>query len=295
MERQDEEVSMVMAPEKPPRVPRVTGAWRWLAVGLIVLLVVAGAVLAIVVLTDDPPTADGVGPVGPVGPQDDVGPQDTDAIVGNGTITSESRDVAAFDTVVLAGEGNAGVVIGGEHAVSVRTDENLVSLITTEVRDSTLFLDTDPTVTDIDPTESVTYEITVPALVGLEITGAGTITADGIVADRLDLALLGAGTIRVSGLEASRLFVDARAAGSVELTGRVTTQDVELGGTVAYRAGELESTRADIESESSSTATVWVTDDLSVVLTGVGDLAYYGSPSVDAATGIAEVRPLGEK
>jgi hypothetical protein len=284
---------MVMAPEEPPGTESnlVPSGWRWLAIVLIVVLVVAGLVLWMV-MDDDPSAGEGPGPVGPVGPAE----VDTDAVIGSGTVVSETRDVGPFDAVIISGEGSVVVTKAEQSSVAVRTDDNLLPLVTTEVRGSTLFVDKLDGVEDLEPTAGIAVTVAGPATTELGISGAGSIAMDGLTGTDVELSLTGAGTILVTGVDASLLVVEGTGAGTIEVVGRAETQEVDVGGAVAYLAGDLESRVAFVESNSVDSAVVWVTDELDVVVRNVGSVGYYGSPTVTSRDeGLGSTTPLGDK
>ncbi len=288
---------MVLAPEKPPETHRRNDSSRILVV-IGILIVVALAVFGLVtLLSDDPETGVGPGPVGPVGPQGSIGPQETeDAAIGSGTIVSESRIVPDFTGVVIAGEGSVVLVQADQPSVTLRTDDNLASLVTTDVRDGLLFIDRAEGVSDIDATDGVRLQIAAPEIRQVGITGAGSITMDGLVTGQLSILMNGAGSIELTGIDATRLVVDGAGAGLMTVTGVVETQEIFVSGTVGYQAGDLESTSATVETNSVSDVVVWVTNDLNFLVRGIGDFGYFGSPTVTSeVTGAGAVTQLGPK
>lgn len=288
---------MVLAPEKPPDTRRSNRAARiWVVVGVLAVVVLA-VFASIALLSDDAETDAGPGPAGSVGPQEPIGPQGgDDAVIGSGTVVSEVRSVPEFTGVVIAGEGSVLVVQGDQPSVTLRTDDNLMALVTTEVRDDTLYIDRAEGVADIDATDGVRLEIVRPQIRRLGITGAGSIVMDGLVVDELSIIMDGAGSIDVAGIDAVKLVVTGNGAGLMKMAGTVETQEVFVAGTVGYQAGDLASNSANVETNSVSNVVLWVADDLEYLVRGIGDLAYYGSPVVTAAvTGAGAVTALGPK
>ena len=73
--------------------------------------------------------------------------------------------------------------------------------------------------------------------------------------------------------------MDASGAGSITVSGEVESQDITVTGAVAYRGSNLLSSTATVASMGVETITVWVTDTFDATVLGVGDVAYYGTPS----------------
>ena len=66
------------------------------------------------------------------------------------------------------------VTEGDETSLTIATDDNLLTHIDTRVTGATLEISTEPGI-DIDPTDTVVYEVTLPDIVGLTLAGAGRI------------------------------------------------------------------------------------------------------------------------
>ncbi len=286
---------MVLAPERPsPTRSRDTASgWKWLAIGLIAVLVFGGFGLMMWLTSRDSNPAVGPGPVGPVGPVGGIGPQDVDSVAGSGVVVTESREVGSFDGVTISGEGTVVIVQADSPSVTVRSDDNLLPLITTEVSGSTLYLGKAPNAPDLDPTDGVRVQIAAPYVSSIGITGAGSISVSDLKADRLVIRLSGAGSIEVSGLDANELSVDGSGAGSITVAGTTNSQVVMVTGAVAYEAAELESAVADIDTNSLATTVVRVRQQLDITLRGLGGVEYYGSPTVTSEiTGSGQIQAI---
>lgn len=198
---------------------------------------------------------------------------------GSGTITTEVRQVAAFERITLAGEGDVIVAEGGDSSLTVETDDNLLAHIETSVVDGTLEIATASGI-DLDPTDSITYRVTTPTVSGVTLSGAGSFTLERCEAEAFSVVLSGAGDIRIGELSATSLDVAIAGAGSVAVAGEVASQRVSLPGAGSYDGAALESARADVTASGVGSAVVWVTGELDATLTGVGNIEYIGSPQV---------------
>ena len=246
--------------------------------------------------SDEAPSG-GPGPVEPVGPIGPVGPVngDDDGVAGSGELVLETRAVEPFDSVVLKGEGSVTISFGDEQTLTVETDDNLLGLIETTVRDRVLEISTADD-TDIAPTDSVDYRITVGSLVGIELLGAGSIDVERWSVEAPSVIHGGAGDVRVESLQAEQLVVEFTGAGSVTIAGIVTEQNVSLSGVGTYEAADLESMNASIEARSAVAATVWATGTLDATVSDTGSVAYYGSPELtQQVDGLGEITSLGAR
>jgi hypothetical protein len=214
---------------------------------------------------------------------------------GSGNVTSVVVDVDEFDEIALAGIGDAEVTVGVDPSLTIETDDNLQDYLIAEVDGSTLELRVRSGY-NLDTSEGVRFQIGTPSLSRVEISGAGTVTADDVASDDFTVVLSGAGDLVFNNLDATSLRVTISGAGKVELSGAIGFQEVTLSGMGDYEAADLESEEAVVEISGVGSGTVWVTRRLEATLSGVGSLGYWGSPEVERTiSGSGAVNALGEK
>jgi len=106
------------------------------------------------------------------------------AIDDDGPRTSQTRDVAAFTRIDNADAVAVRVHVGEPQRVRARAGEKVVDDIHTSVRDGTLHISFDHHgIGDPDPV----VDVSVPRLSGVDASGSGDVTADGIDADAFDV------------------------------------------------------------------------------------------------------------
>lgn len=146
---------------------------------------------------------------------DVFGDSSSSATEGSGVPATQARDVAAFNSVELAGSNNVVIRVGEKQSVVVRADANLLDRVTTEVQAGRLVVANTPgSFTTKSP---MSVEVTVPALKALTLTGSGNIVVNGIETESLEVALPGSGTLTGSGT-ATRLDVTVSGSGTVQFT-----------------------------------------------------------------------------
>ncbi|HKB93493.1 MAG TPA: DUF2807 domain-containing protein, partial [Gaiellaceae bacterium] len=137
---------------------------------------------------------------------------------GSGVSAAQTRHVARFDRVELAGTNNVVIHVGGSQSVVVRADDNLLRRVTTAVRARTLVVGNRPgSFTTRSP---MSVEVAVPTLGALTLSGSGNIVVDGVAARALTVRLPGSGTLTGRGT-AARLDLSVAGSGSVQFTGLV--------------------------------------------------------------------------
>jgi hypothetical protein len=228
---------------------RVHPAW---IVSAVLLLVAIGAVLLLVARSDDEGTAT--------------------VIRGSGVPAVAERDLPPFTAVDLGGANDVTLRMGDAQSVTVYADDNLIDLVTTEVRDGTLVIGNEESFSTVSP---MRVEVVAPVFAGVELTGSGTITVSNLDVVDLVALLSGSGVIEAEG-KAERL--DATLAGSGQL---------ELGDLVARQATAVLAGSGEIR--------IHATEMLDATVSGVGTIEYAGDPEsvTQAVTGSGTITATG--
>jgi hypothetical protein len=184
-----------------------------------------------------------------------------DHIEGSGETITEQRDVPAFTRLDVSGALNASVTIGSPQSVSVTGDRNVVPIIRTEVRGSTLVVEPEKRYTS---RTSARVTITVANLTDIEVSGAST--------------------IEVSGIQASGMRLDASGASTVRASGRADTLDAEASGASRLRLSDLAVRDAEVDASGASTIELQVSGTLSGEASGASSVRYTGTPDVRVRT-----------
>lgn len=150
------------------------------------------------------------------------GSSSTSATEGSGVAATQTRDVAAFHSVELAGGNNVVIHVGGKQSVVVKADDNLLNHVTTTVQSGTLVIGNTPG--SLTAKSPMSIEVAVPTLDALTLAGGGNIIVNGIDAESLTVALSGSGNVTGSGT-ATSLGVTLGGSGNVWFT-RVAANDV---------------------------------------------------------------------
>lgn len=210
---------------------------------------------------------------------------------GSGTIIEENRDVSNFNGISLSNSGNVTITVGETEALTVRTDDNIMSDIITEVRGNTLVLTTRPN-SAINPT-TLEYDITVTTLESLVVTGSGDVIAPEIEGDAFNIEISGSGDVDIAKLDVDSLTVGMSGSGEVNIAdGETDLQTVSMSGSGDYNALNFESNTSSVSITGSGSAQVNADDELTARLSGSGDLRYTGEPTVDSnVTGSGSVSP----
>lgn len=175
---------------------------------------------------------------------------------GSGVPATQVRNVAAFNSIELAGSNKLVIRIGEKQSVVVRADNNLLDRVTTEVRSGKLVIANTPG--SFTPKSPMSVEANVPTLNALTLTGSGNIVVNDIEAESLEVSLPGSGTLTGSGT-VTRLDVTVSGSGTMQFP-RLVANDVRA---VVSGSGSI---------------VITATESLDASVSGSGAILYAGNP-----------------
>jgi hypothetical protein len=267
--------------------------WRFAGM-LISLLVVAGAILAVVYAPqlgwNNPPTWG----------WDlwDISPEVGGAVEGSGVVKSETRELPAFQAISIEYPADITVRQGDTESVTIEADDNLLPQLAAEVRNGTLhFENTERNWrARVNPTKMVQVTITVSDLNEIHFTTAGKMQIEGLETDSLSVSVSGAGDITLTELAAKDLELSLSGAGNINADGTTDNLRLRISGMGNFNGGDLQSQEADVRISGAGNATVWAEGTLDAGISGAGSIDYYGDPDVsENISGVGSVRKIGNK
>lgn len=199
-------------------------------------------------------------------------------VEGSGMIVKAQRAIGEFHAVRLNGEGHVIVTRGTTTGLTLEADDNFVSLIETSVENGTLVIGLDDAQGPLDlrETQPIRFYVSTPMFDGVEINGAGSVTADNFEAEQVGLTIDGSGEVKLSG--ATRVL------------------NIGIHGTGHVDASNLRATRTRIEIGGSGAVNAWATGQLDAAISGTGNIQYYGRPTINKViTGLGTLIALGDK
>ncbi len=176
-------------------------------------------------------------------------------VQGSGVAVTQTRAVARFTGLDLAGSNNVTVIVGRPQSVVVHADSNLVNHVTTGVLAGTLVIGDTGSFTTRTP---MSVDVSVPSLTALNLTGDGQISVTGINAPQL--------TVTVSG------------SGLLSAAGTVTRLDVTLSGHGQAQLSQLTASDVHAVVTGSGLIQVTATTSLDAAVPGTGAIIYSGNP-----------------
>jgi hypothetical protein len=200
-------------------------------------------------------------------------------IKGSGTVMTEEFDVQDFDSIDFSGVGTIHISQQQEEALTVTAEDNIIDNLSIEVRGKTLYISPKRVMINLIPTKDVRFDLSVKELRKINISGAGSITAEDLQIKDLEIDSSGLGNI-VLDVYGESLSTKVSGAARLEMSGEVKTQEIHISGLGTYNAKELVSNDCKIDISGSGNAEVNVVQSLEIEISGLGSVEYAGSPTV---------------
>jgi len=219
-----------------------------------------------------------------------------DIVRGNGKVKTEGRSVSSFSSVIMSGSGNLRIRKGAQK-LEITADSNILPYITTEVSGGRLKIGFKP-FTSILSTTKLEFDVTVPSLEGVSLSGSGDAYIDafsgrafsssvsgsgGIKAeldyDEIELSSSGSGGFDAE-LKAEKLSIGCSGSGESYLYGSADEVSISVSGSGDVNGRKLSTKIAKVKVTGSSDIEIAVSDSLDSTLSGSGGLRYWGDPTV---------------
>jgi len=115
----------------------------------------------------------------------------------------------------------------------------------------------------------------------MHLAGTGSMRSASIRAGDLKTVISGSGKIQLRRLDATNVNVVVSGSGNVDLgSGRVENVSITVTGAGDVTAGKLRADGGKVAITGAGTTTLWPEKTLSVSITGVGTVRYYGDPQI---------------
>lgn len=180
----------------------------------------------------------------------------TPIIEGSGRIVQQNRAVSAFQRVETLGSEDVEVRFGPRPSLVIAADDNILPLITTEVRNGTLKISSRGSYNMRGP---IRVWLTTPNLEAFKTSGSGNVDIQGLRNSRLSLTINGSGDMLVTGS-----------------TGEL---DLNIHGSGTARLASLNARTVKASLFGSGEATVRASEELDARIFGSGTLRYVGKPA----------------
>jgi flagellar basal body rod protein FlgF len=176
-------------------------------------------------------------------------------IHGNGSIKTETRDVPAFDAISLDGGYQVQIDCQAKQSLAITTDENLLPLVKTEVRNNVLHVFTKGFTL---PSDGMRLVVSLPNLT--EFTSSGSSQGD------------------INNINNSALEIEINGSGKLRLNGKSGDVKIHTSGSSKIDATALISEDSNVQINGSGHIQVYATNSVDVQINGSGTVRYKGDP-----------------
>ena len=196
---------------------------------------------------------------------------------GSGNVIKEDRSIGTFNALEVGGAFEVYLRQGDKEAITVVTDDNLIEVITTEVRSGTLEIGLSK---NIKNATELKIFITVRSLNSLDISGACSVTGKNtLTATDFSMDLSGASDVELE-INCTNLEIEASGASDVKIGGEVTNFQADASGATTLNALKLNTTNAEVDASGASTVKVSVSGNLEAESSGASSILYKGNPNI---------------
>ena len=179
----------------------------------------------------------------------------TPKVKGSGISKTEKRTLAPFTALEVSCHGSIQVRFQEQKNVEIIGDDNIIPLLTTEVRNDTLYIHASK---EYEPHDKLQIIVSIPNLKRFVFNGAGEADLSNVKNDRLEIVMNGAGELLASG--------------------ETKQADIALTGAGTVDAKNLHAVNAKVTSTGVGSVDIYATEQLDAKASGVGEINYYGSP-----------------
>lgn len=201
----------------------------------------------------------------------------TECIQGSGKDATDKRQVAEFTKLDIAGSFNVTLVQDSSNAVTINADDNIISIVKTDMSGDKLKISTDNK--NICSSKKINITIGVRNLKSIGASGAVEITSNGqLKLGDLNLNLSGATKVNLD-VAASNIETKSSGVSDVTLKGQASSHTIALSGSGNVYAFDLVVGKYSIEASGQSDCEINVLSELNIHTTGASDIKYKGNPT----------------
>lgn len=179
-------------------------------------------------------------------------------VKGSGKRVMQKREISPFTSISTEGSFEIEVTCQKDPSLEVEGDDNVLELVTAEVRGNVLQLKSAKSYSTSEP---VRFKITVPNIEGLTVSGAG----------RID----------IKNVKNEKFEIDSNGAPNIIVSGTTKTVDIDSNGAGKIDTQNLHASRGVVESKGVSRIDLDVSDQLDITVSGPSTVTYRGDPVVN--------------
>lgn len=180
----------------------------------------------------------------------------SDQVRGSGVMKSEKRTVALFSSIEASGAYDIKIVSQGEQSLELEGDDNILPLVSTEVRGDKLYI---RSTKGFSSGRGIRVRISVPDIKGIESSGATS--------------------FEISNLKNDNFSIDSSGASTINVTGETKKVTIESSGASRINTEGLKAPVVTVTMSGAGSASVFASQELNATISGAGEITYAGDPA----------------
>lgn len=198
----------------------------------------------------------------------EMGESSGNYVKGSGKKTTENRKTADFQRINIAGSLDL-VYSAGKNALAITGDDNVISIIKTEINNGVLHIFSDKSFSTSMP---ITVSVSSPGLEAVMVEGSSDVS--------------------LQGLRSRSFLIQLNGTGEIIATGKVKSLDIDIFGTGGVNAKALSADNVDAKLNGTGDLQLTALQSLNATIVGTGDIVYFGNPQVvnRSSLGVGDIK-----
>ena len=214
-------------------------------------------------------------------------------ITGSGNVVTQEEALSGFDKVDISQSFDVVITQGENFRVVIRVDDNLVEHLDVVKQGSTLKIGLKPNRNYIIRNATMEAEVTMPELVGLELSGNSDANLSGFESTKSLAVDLSGNSDLLGDIQAGDSGFDVSGSSSVRLTGSAGDVTIDASGSSEVDLTDFPASDGTVDTSGSSTVTVNLSGRLDADASGSSDIYYSGDPELGEidTSGSSSIQP----
>ena len=201
-------------------------------------------------------------------------------ITGSGNVVTQQENLSGFDQLDISHEFSVDVTRGEDFQVLIRVDDNLVEHLNVVKEGSKLVIGLDPNQSYTILNATMEAEVTMPELVGIELSGSSDAQVIGFESSSSLVVDISGNSALRGDIQAGESSFDASGNSSVTLSGSAGNIRVSASGSSEVDLGDFPASDGAVDASGASTVTVNLSGRLDADASGNSDIYYLGDPEL---------------
>ena len=215
------------------------------------------------------------------------------AITGSGNVVTQEESITGFDKVDISQAFNVEIKQGESFSVIIRVDDNLVEHLQVVKQGSTLKIGLKPNRDYTIINATMEAEVTMPELVGLDLSGSSDANVSGFESTKSLLVDLSGNSALLGDIQAGDTRFDISGNSSVTLSGSAGDLTIDASGNSEVDLADFPASDTNVDAGGASAVTVNLSGRLNADASGKSNIYYLGDPTLGTidTSGSSTIQP----